>query len=35
MTLEQFLSAVERNVNRIHEYKNANDGSNGTSDCIG
>ena len=35
MTLEKFLSAVDQNVSRIHAYKNAEDGSNGTCDCIG
>lgn len=35
MTQEDFLNGVNRNVNRVHEYKLGCDGSDGKCDCIG
>lgn len=35
LTVDQFLSAVQKNVDRIYEYMLGCDGSNGKCDCIG
>ena len=35
ITLNQFLSAVQENADRIHAYQSGHSGSDGTSDCIG
>ena len=35
MTNEQFLEGIQRNVDRIREYKLGMDGRNGQCDCIG
>lgn len=34
-TVRQFLSGSEANMQRIREYRNGGDGSDGTCDCIG
>lgn len=35
ITLNEFLSAIQRNAERINRYELGNDGNNGTCDCIG